>query len=100
LRGDPFVPALAFRCRLDPGGAEIVGVAQPLYQAEGIELADHPGKHRRIEALEFGEFGQAQRPAADRYAEHGRLGRSQPLLPGSGVKLPRQTEDNAPQADD
>jgi len=31
LRGDPFVPELAFWCRLDSGGAEILGMRKPLY---------------------------------------------------------------------
>jgi len=79
LRGDALIGLRALGGDLDPGGAEIVGITQPLDQAERIELADHPGQHGRVEALELGEFGEAERAAARDDAEHGRLSRGQPL---------------------
>src|SRR6478735_5002510 len=100
LGRDPLVGAAALRRDLDPGRAEIIGVAEPLEQAVFIELADDAGEHRRIDALELGEFGQAERPAHGGDAQYGGLGRGQPFLPGRGVELPRELQDDTPQADD
>src|SRR5690242_6040944 len=100
LGRDPLVGAAALRRDLDPGRAEIIGVAQPLEQAVFIELADDSGEHRRVDALEFGEFGQAERPAHRGDAQYRGLGRGQPFLPGRGVELPRELQDDTPQADD
>src|SRR6185312_8352532 len=100
LDRDPLVDAAALRRDLDPGRPEIIGVAQPLEQAVFIELADDAGEHRRVDALEFGEFGQAERPAHGGNAQYRGLGRGEPFLPGRGVELPRELQDDTPQADD
>ncbi|HLN71554.1 MAG TPA: MFS transporter [Streptosporangiaceae bacterium] len=70
LRGDALIRLLPLGRDLDPGGAEIVGVAQPPDQAERIELAHDPGQHGRVEALDLGEFGQTERAAVGDDAEH------------------------------
>jgi MFS transporter, ACDE family, multidrug resistance protein len=75
LRGDALIGLLALGGDLDPGRAEIVRVTQPADQAERIELADDPGQHGRVEALDLGEIGEAERAAVGDDAEHGRLGR-------------------------
>src|SRR5580692_234815 len=100
LRPDPLVDAAALRRDLDPGRAEVVWIAQPVDQAVFIELADDTGQHRRVDALELGEFGQAERSAHAGDAQHRGLGRGQPFLPGGGVELPREIQDDTPQPDD
>jgi MFS transporter, ACDE family, multidrug resistance protein len=100
LRGDALVGLLPLGGDLDPGGAEIVGVTQPPDQAERIKLADDPGQHGRVEALDVGEFGETERAAVGHDAEHGRLRRSEPLPHRGRVQLPREPQDDPPQADD
>jgi ACDE family multidrug resistance protein len=100
LRGDALVGLLSLGGDLDPGGAEIVGVTQPPDQAERIKLADDPGQHGRVEALDVGEFGEAERAAVGHDAEHGRLGRGEPLPHRGRVQLPREPQDDPPQPDD
>jgi MFS transporter, ACDE family, multidrug resistance protein len=77
--GDALVGLPPLGGDLDPGGAEVVRVAQPADQAERVELADDPGQHGRVEPLDLGEFGQAERATVRDDAEHRRLGRGQPL---------------------
>jgi MFS transporter, ACDE family, multidrug resistance protein len=79
LRGDALAGLLPLGGDLHPGGAEIVGITQPPDQAERVELADYPGQHGGVEALDLGEFGQAERATIRDDAEHGRLGGGQPL---------------------
>jgi MFS family permease len=100
LRGDALIGLLPFGGDLDPGGAEVFGVAQPPDQAERVELADDPGQHGRVEALDLGEFGETERAAVGDDAEHGGLGRGQSLPHRGRVQLPREPQDDPPQADD
>src|SRR5580658_6976439 len=100
LRRDALIGLLALGGDLDAGGAEVVRVAQPPDQAERVKLADHPGQHGRVEALDLGEFGEAERAAVGDDAEHGRLRRGQPLPHRGRVQLPREPQDDPPETDD
>jgi MFS transporter, ACDE family, multidrug resistance protein len=99
LRRDALKGLFPFGGGLDAGGAEVVGVTQAADQAKRIKLADHAGQHGRVEALDLGEFGEAERAAVGDDAEHGCLRRGQPLPHRGRVQLPREPQDDPPETD-
>ena len=84
---------------LDPSGTVIVWIAKSPDQAKGIKLADDPGQHGGVKALDLSELGEAEGTSVGNEAKYGRLGGSQPLPYCSGVQLSREPKNHTPQAD-
>jgi hypothetical protein len=95
---DALVDEFAGRGDLDPGRPQVTGVGQPADQAVLVEDPDDPRQHGRVEPLQLGQLGQAERPAPPDQAEHRVLRGRQALTGGRVVELAGEPADDATQA--